>query len=101
MALGYALFEDLKLEKGVIKNNRFSKYLIPTAMDMIDVEKIIIEDPEMTAPYGAKGIGEPVIIPIAPAILNAIYNAIGIRITELPVTPENLMKAIREAGVNK
>lgn len=101
MGLGYALFEDLKLEKGVMKNNRFSKYLIPTAMDMIDVEKIIIEDPENTAPYGAKGIGEPVMIPIAPAILNAIYNAIGIRIKELPVTPENLMKAIREAGVDK
>ena len=100
MALGYTLFEDLKLENGVIKNNRFSKYLIPTAMDMIDVENIIIEDPENTAPYGAKGIGEPVMIPIAPAILNAIYNAIGIRITELPVTPEKLMKAIREAEVN-
>ena len=50
MALGYTLFEDLKLENGVIKNNRFSKYLIPTAMDMIDVENIIIEDPENTAP---------------------------------------------------
>lgn len=100
MALGYALFEDLKLENGVIKNNKFSKYLIPTAMDMVDVDKIIIEDPEMTAPYGAKGIGEPVMIPIAPAILNAIYNAIGVRITELPVTPEKLIKAIREAGAN-
>lgn len=100
MALGYALFEDLKLENGVIKNNKFSKYLIPTAMDMVDVDKIIIEDPEMTAPYGAKGIGEPVMIPIAPAILNAIYNAIGVRITELPVTPEKLINAIREAGAN-
>jgi len=96
MALGYALFEDINLHEGKMKNNKFSKYLIPTAMDMIDVHNIIVEDPESTAPYGAKGIGEPVIIPIAPAILNAIYNAIGIRITELPVTPEKLMKAIRE-----
>ncbi len=94
MAIGYALFEDLNLINGQIKNNKFSRYLIPTAMDMIDVEKILIEDPEPTAPYGAKGIGEPVMIPIAPAILNAIYDAIGVRITELPVTPEKLREAI-------
>ena len=96
MALGYALFEDLNLENGKMKNNKFSKYLLPTAMDMIDVDNIIVEDPESTAPYGAKGIGEPVMIPIAPAILNAIYNAIGVRVKELPVTPEKLIKAIRE-----
>ena len=94
MALGYALFEDLNLVNGKIKNNKFSRYLIPTAMDMIDVEKFLIEDPETTAPYGAKGIGEPVMIPIAPAILNAIYDATGVRILELPVTPERLRKAI-------
>lgn len=97
MALGYALFEDLNLENGKMKNNKFSKYLIPTAMDMIDVENIIVEDPEITAPYGAKGIGEPVMIPIAPAILNAIYNATGVRITELPATPEKLIRYFREA----
>lgn len=100
MALGYTLFEDLNLDKGVMKNNKFSKYLIPTAMDMIDIEKIIIEDPESSAPYGAKGVGEPVMIPVAPAILNAIYDAIGIRITELPVTPERLFK-IMEAHKDK
>lgn len=100
MALGYALFEDLNLDKGVMKNNKFSKYLIPTALDMVNVKNIIIEDPESTAPYGAKGIGEPVMIPIAPAILNAIYNATGVRIKELPATPEKLMKALREEGKN-
>lgn len=94
MALGYALLEDLKLKNGRIMNNKFSRYLIPTAMDMIDFEKIIIEDPETTAPYGAKGIGEPVMIPVAPAILNAIYNAMGVRFTELPVTPEKIVKAL-------
>lgn len=96
MALGYALLEDLNLENGKMKNNKFSKYLIPTAMDMIEVKNIIVEDPESTAPYGAKGIGEPVMIPIAPAILNAIYNATGVRIRELPVTPERLIRALRE-----
>lgn len=96
MALGYALFEDLDLENGEIRNNKFSRYLIPTAMDMVEVEKIIVEDPEPTAPYGAKGIGEPVMIPIAPAILNAIYDATGVRIYDLPATPEKLRKAIDE-----
>jgi CO/xanthine dehydrogenase Mo-binding subunit len=97
MGLGYTLFEDLNLDKGKMRNNRFSKYLIPTSMDMIDIENIIIEDPESTAPYGAKGIGEPTTIPVGPAILNAIYDATGVRVTHLPVTPENLMKAIRES----
>lgn len=96
MALGYTLFEDLNVIDGKMKNNKFSKYLIPTAMDILSIEKIIIEDPESTAPYGAKGIGEPVMIPVAPAILNAIYDAIGVRVKELPVTPERLFKAISE-----
>jgi len=96
MALGYILFEDLNLVKGRMKNMKFSKYLIPTAMDMIEVEDIIVEDPETTAPFGAKGIGEPVMIPVGPAILNAIYDAVGVRITELPATPERLIKAIQE-----
>lgn len=100
MALGYALFEDLKLDKGRIKSNKFSRYLIPTAMDMIDVEKFIIEEPESTAPFGAKGIGEPVMIPIGPAILNAIYDAVGVRIKKLPATPERLRKAIDEDRKN-
>lgn len=98
MSLGYTLFEDLNIQDGVIKNKKFSKYLLPTSMDMIDIENIIIEDPESTAPYGAKGIGEPVTIPMGPAILNAIYDATGVRVYDLPVTPERLMKAIRESG---
>lgn len=97
MSLGFTLFEDLNLEKGKMKNRNFTKYLLPTSMDMLDVENIIIEDPESTAPYGAKGIGEPVTIPVGPAILNAIYDAVGVRMYDLPVTPERLMKAIRES----
>ncbi|MGJ0845672.1 xanthine dehydrogenase family protein molybdopterin-binding subunit [Tissierella praeacuta] len=101
MGLGYTLLEDLNLENGIMKNNKFSKYLIPTAMDMIDINNIIVEDPETTAPYGAKGIGEPVMIPMAPAILNAIYDATGVRITEMPVTPERFIRALKEAEDKK
>lgn len=97
MGVGYTIFEDLGLQKGEMKNRRFSNYLIPTALDIPELEKIIIESPEETAPYGAKGIGEPVMIGVAPAILNAIYDAVGVRMTEIPVTPEKLLKAINEA----
>ena len=96
MGLGYALHEDLNLNKGEIRHNRFSNYIIPTAMDMPDIEKILVEDPEITAPYGAKGVGEPVMVAATPAILNAIYNAVGVRMTEIPVTPDKLLKAINE-----
>ncbi|WP_026476211.1 xanthine dehydrogenase family protein molybdopterin-binding subunit [Alkaliphilus transvaalensis] len=97
MGVGYTIFEDLGLQKGEMKNRRFSNYLIPTALDIPELEKIIIESPEETAPYGAKGIGEPVMIGVAPAILNAIYDAVGVRMTEIPVTPEKLLKAINKA----
>jgi len=99
MGLGYALYEDLGVKNGVIKNNRFAKYIIPTAMDIPEIQKVIVEDPENTAPYGAKGIGEPVMVPVAPAILNAIYDAIGVRILEVPATPEKVLTAIKEAGL--
>lgn len=96
MGLGYALFEDLGLKNGIIKNNTFAKYIIPTALDLPEIQKIIIEDPEPTAPFGAKGIGEPVMIPVAPAILNAIYDAVGVRIKELPATAEKILRGIKE-----
>ncbi len=96
MGYGYAILENLNVVKGQIKGNRFANYLIPTAMDMPEVDKIIVEDPESTGPFGAKGIGEPVMVYVAPAILNAIYNAIGVRMTEIPVTPEKLLKALNE-----
>lgn len=101
MGYGYAIMENLNVVKGQIKNNRFTNYLIPTAMDMPEVDKIIVEDPESTGPFGAKGIGEPVMVYVAPAILNAIYNAVGVRMTEIPVTPEKLLKALNEQNKDR
>ncbi|WP_202707139.1 xanthine dehydrogenase family protein molybdopterin-binding subunit [Sporosalibacterium faouarense] len=95
MGMGYGIFENLNLKKGKMKNNSFTNYIIPTALDMPDIKNVIVEDPESTAPYGAKGIGEPVMIPVAPAILNAIHDAIGVRITETPVTPDKILKALK------
>lgn len=101
MGLGYALYEDLGVKKGEIANNKFSKYIIPTSMDMPTIQKFIIEDPETSAPYGAKGIGEPVMVPVAPAILNAIYDAVGVRLTSLPASPDKVLKAIKQKELQK
>ncbi|MTI70389.1 MAG: nicotinate dehydrogenase medium molybdopterin subunit [Firmicutes bacterium] len=97
MALGYALLEDINVDNGKIKNDSFTNYLIPTSLDMIDIDNILIEDPENTAPYGAKGVGEPVMIPVTPAILNAIYDAVKVRITEIPVTPSRVLKELNKS----
>lgn len=96
MGVGYTIHEDLNLYKGEIINDRFSSYIIPTALDIPDINKILVEEPEETSPYGAKGIGEPVMLAVAPAILNAIYNATRVRMTEIPVTPDRLLKAIKD-----
>jgi xanthine dehydrogenase molybdenum-binding subunit len=67
-----------------------------TAKDVIPIEAVIIETNDEAGPFGAKGIGEPGLVPSAPAIANAIYDAIGVRIKELPMTPERVLKAIKE-----
>jgi aldehyde oxidoreductase len=69
-------------------------YLIPTAGDMPDIECLLIEDAEPAGPYGAKGVGEPALVPTAPAILGAIRDAVGVRITRLPATPDRVRAAI-------
>lgn len=94
--VGYALTEEIELNQGKIKNPSFTGYIIPTTMDMPEVVPIIIEDLEPTGPYGAKGVGEPAMLPTAPAIINAIYNAVGIRITQLPATPERVLALLQE-----
>ncbi len=93
--LGYALLEEVQLDSGRIQNPNLAGYLVPTAMDMAVVESIIVEHPEPSGPFGAKGIGEPAILPVAPAILNAIFDAVGVRITDLPATPEKILQAIK------
>jgi len=62
----------------------------------VPVEAVIVEDPDPAGPFGAKGIGEPGLVPTAPAIANAVYDAVGVRITDLPITPEKVLKALRE-----
>ncbi len=98
MGLGYALEEQIKQEGGYIKNKTLGEYMIPTSMDVPAIESHIVEVPISDGPYGAKGVGEPPLIPTAPAILNAICDALDVRITELPANLENLHRLIRGKG---
>lgn len=94
MGVGYALLEEVIVEKGVIQNPSLSQYILPTTLDMPNVYGIIVEDPEASGPFGAKGVGEPALIPTAAAIANAIYDAIGVRFFSLPITPEKILEAL-------
>lgn len=78
--VGQALMEDYKLEDGHTTTHGFAKYILPTSLDVPEITSIIIEYPDPLSPLGAKGIGEPSLVPTAPAIMNAIYDAIGVRI---------------------
>jgi len=98
MGIGYALIENLQLEEGWPLTPSFAEYLLPTVMDVPPIVSIIVEDEEPTGPYGAKGVGEPATIPTAPAIINAIHDAVGIRVNELPATPEVVLRLLREKG---
>ena len=92
MGLGYALFESMDLKAGGGWVDSFTEYLIPTTKDMPPhFENIILEIPEESGPFGAKGIGEVTVPPTAPAISNAVYNAIGVRVKSLPLSPEKLV----------
>ncbi len=97
MGLGYALYEQHILDNGVPRTGSLAFYQVPTSMDVPDVECHIVEVPDPNGPYGAKGVAEPATIPTTPAILNAIYDAVGVRITHTPATPERVHRAIQEA----
>jgi CO/xanthine dehydrogenase Mo-binding subunit len=96
MGIGYALTEGLQYKDGEVKNPNLVDYKIPTALDVPDIMSIFVEESDPTGAFGAKGIGEGCLIPVAPAIANAIYDAIGVRIKELPITPERILKALSE-----
>ncbi|HZK83815.1 MAG TPA: molybdopterin cofactor-binding domain-containing protein [Desulfosporosinus sp.] len=96
MGLGFGLYEEVKTFDGKIKTPSFATYLIPTSMDIPIVYPLIVEEPAGSGPFGAKGVGEPALIPTSAAIANAVFNAVGVRITELPITPERVLAQLRE-----
>jgi xanthine dehydrogenase molybdenum-binding subunit len=96
MGMGYALTEELQVQDGRILNPTLLDYRVPTALDMPKIESVIVETDDPEGPFGAKGVGEQPTNPTAAAIANAVYDAIGVRITELPMTGERVLKALKE-----
>lgn len=96
MGQGFALMEKVEHKNGLITNPVYSKYLIPTSMDTPNIYPLLVETECKTGPFGAKGIGEPALVPIIPAIADAVEDAIGIRFNNLPITPSDVLRALRE-----
>jgi len=95
-AVGYAVTEEiLQDKKGKILNPNFSTYIIPTSVDTPVIDPIIVEHPYPKGPFGAKGFGELPLMGVAPAISNAVFNATGVRMTEIPITPERFFATKR------
>ncbi|MBI2605683.1 MAG: xanthine dehydrogenase family protein, partial [Deltaproteobacteria bacterium] len=95
--IGYAMYEKVVYEKGRMINNQMTNYIIPTSMDVPQIRVFFEEQPVPYGPAGAKGIGELPMDGPAPAILNAVENALGCAVNRIPMTPEDLMRAM-EAG---
>ena len=96
--LGYALMEELELEDGHISNLSFGDYKIPTSADIPTMETVLIQGDVGPAPYESKGIGQSSNIPVAGAIANAVFDAVGVRITDLPVTADKVLSKLQELG---
>jgi CO/xanthine dehydrogenase Mo-binding subunit len=94
--LGWTLMENMAVENGRIANPDFLDYVLPTVWDVPNITPILVEPFEPNGPYGAKGIGEPALNPAMAAITNAIYNATGIRIKELPVSAEKILVELKK-----
>ncbi|MBW2096475.1 MAG: molybdopterin-dependent oxidoreductase, partial [Deltaproteobacteria bacterium] len=93
--MGCALSEALIRHQGKILNSGFTDYKIPKAADMPQIKAFLVESNDPIGPYGAKGMGEEVAVPVAPAICNAIFDAIGVRVKELPIKPEKILRELR------
>lgn len=101
MGQGLALSEAYVVEKGIHKTLNYKKLGVPTIADTPEYEIILVEDPEPNGPYGAKGISEVATVPVTPAILNAIHDAVGIRVTSLPATPDKIKKLLQEKSMSE
>jgi CO/xanthine dehydrogenase Mo-binding subunit len=114
MGLGEALMEEMVYREakggggtasatlrpwsGVHKFPSLLEYKSPTTLEMCDVETILIEDPDPNGPFGAKEVGQGPLLPIPPAIANAVYDAVKARVDEIPITPEKVLRAMRAEG---
>jgi 4-hydroxybenzoyl-CoA reductase alpha subunit len=101
MGLGETLMEEMTYRENrhvVHKIPSLLEYKSPTTLEMCDVVTYIIEDPDPNGPYGAKEVGQGPLLPVMPAVANAVYDAVGVRIDEIPITPEKVLKALKKRG---
>jgi CO/xanthine dehydrogenase Mo-binding subunit len=96
--LGYAVMECLEMEDGRVSTLSLGEAKIPTTMDIPELVTVLVESPAGTGPYDGKGIGENPISPVAPAIANAVYDAVGVRIQDLPITAEKVLSKLQQRG---
>ena len=99
MGLGEILMEEMsyRANRNVVhKFPSLLEYKSPTTLEMCDVKTYLIEDPDPNGPFGAKEVGQGPLLPVPPAVANAVYNAVGVRVDEVPITPEKVLKALRE-----
>jgi CO/xanthine dehydrogenase Mo-binding subunit len=95
-SIGYALMEELQVEQGRVGSHNLGEYRIPNIQDIPDVKTVLLESESGVGPYGAKGIGENPLGPVAPAIANAVADAVGARIRDLPITSEKVHRALAD-----
>ena len=99
MGLGEILMEEMSYRanrNAVHKFPSMLEYKSPTTMEMCEVKTFLIEDPDPNGPFGAKEVGQGPLLPVPPAVANAVYNAVGVRIDEVPITPEKVLRALRD-----
>ena len=96
--IGLALTEHFVREGGVVISRNLSTYHVPTAIEVPEIETIIVEAPHPEGPFGAKSLGEPVIIPTAAALAAAVSNAVGAPVTKIPITPETVLELLEKGG---
>ena len=95
IGFGLGHMEKIEYKNGLIQNQNFADYAVPTIMDRIPTEVISIEEYNTTGPFGAKGIGEPPVAGAAASFANAVSDAVGVRFREIPVTREDILKAVK------
>ncbi len=96
MALGEALLEEQTFRDGLVKSPSLLSYKVPTVLEMPEIHPIIVETIDPEGPFGAKEVGQGPLLPVLPAIANAVYDALKVRIDEVPITPDKVLKALKD-----
>src|SRR5207253_6350828 len=97
MQLGFTLYEDMIFDSGQVTNASFADYKIPGFRDVPPMESELVTATQETGPFGAKGVGETSTFGVSPAIANAIHDAVGVRLTVLPLNPESIFMELQKA----